>query len=583
MITEDVACFPLSLSQEGMWLAAQLAPGVPAYNVPYLLDLRGPVRKKVLVLALAEIMQRHESLRTTFAWQNNEVVQVVADHLPLPYQERDFSEAADPWSAAQAFIYDKARVHFDLATGPLINIWLLRLGEEHHQLLFVLHHLICDGWSMDVLLRELSAIYTLSSETQIHHLPPLPIQYADFAVWQRAWLQGAVRGKRIAFWKKALAQAPALLALPADHPRPPVQTLQGDSLVLELPLTHAQALLTLGQSEQCTLFMTLLSVFCAALYRFTGQSDLVIGNPMANRTRPETQQLIGLFTNMLPLRCQLSPDLPWRQLLKQTRTTLLESYTYQDLPFEELVKVIQPVRPAGASPCFQVAFSLQQREQEVLQLPGVQVKTIAVQNGTSKFDLTLHMQLTSEQFFATFLYNTDIFISATMQRLADHTRNVLEHILANPDAPLSALPLPSPGRAEEREAPQLVASGPVPADGASSASQAALEQLLLEIWQSVLGFAEIEIQDNFFDLGGYSLLMIQVQRRLQETLQVEIALTDLFRFPTIHTLALFLSDNFQEANDFSQRRERGRARGEALSQQLARRQRRRAQSGGSHD
>ncbi|HEU5382189.1 MAG TPA: condensation domain-containing protein [Ktedonobacteraceae bacterium] len=586
MTREDVAYFPLSLAQEGMWLAHQITPTSAAYNVPYLLGLTGPVQKEFLARALADIIARHEILRTTFAFQDNSMVQVVTDTLPLPYGERDFRNTPDPAAAMRQFATEEARCLFDLATGPLIKVWLLQTGEENHQLLLVLHHMICDGWSMEVFLQELSELYTSYSEARTHHLSPLPIHYADFAVWERQWLQGAVRDARVTYWQQTLAGAPALLTLATDYPRPPVQTLQGADYLLELPCELAERLVVLGQSEQCTLFMTLLAAFQATLYRWTGQSDIVIGSPMANRTRPELQKLIGLFTNMLPLRNQLAPDLAWRQLLQQTHTAVLAASAHQELPFEELVKAVQPARSAGASPCFQVAFSLQQSDQETLCLPGIEVKTLDLHNGTSKFDLTLHMHYTPDRFTGTLIYNTSLFAASTIQHLAAYIQAVLEYVAEHPDAHIAALPSP-PQRPETSHLPHTSVPEAMPPQEApeapASASQHALEQIIVEIWQRVLGFSEIEMQDNFFDLGGYSLLMIQVQRQLQEVLQIQIPLTDLLRFPTIQTLATFLSQGFDEVPALLQRRERGRARDEALHQQRARRQAQHPRHGGTHE
>lgn len=586
MTREDVPCFPLSLSQEGMWLALQITPTSAAYNVPYLLGLTGYLQKEFLVRALADIIARHEILRTTFVLQDDTMVQAVTATLSLPYGERDFRNTPDPDAAARQFVNDESRRLFDLATGPLIRVWLLQTGEDNYQLLLILHHMICDGWSMEVFLRELSELYTSYGEARAHHLSPLPIHYADFAVWERQWLQGEARDEHVAYWRQALAGAPALLALATDYPRPSAQTLQGAEYLLELPCELAERLAVLGQSEQCTLFMTLLAAFQATLYRWTEQSDVVIGSPMANRTRPELQQLIGLFSNMLPLRSQLAPDLPWRQLLRQTRTEVLAASAHQNLPFEELVKAVQPARSAGASPCFQVAFSLQQRDRESLYLPGIEVKTLDLHNGTSKFDLTLHMQYTPDRFTGTFIYNTALFAASTIQQMAEYTQVVLEYIAAHADAQIAALPLP-PQRPGNSPLLQMSATAAVqPQDSPvapTSASQHALERIILEIWQRVLGFSEIEIQDNFFDLGGYSLLMIQVQRQLQEVLQIQIPLTDLLRFPTVQTLATFLSQGFDEVSALLQRRERGRARDEALHQQRARRQAQHPRPGGTHE
>ncbi|GCE13513.1 condensation domain-containing protein [Tengunoibacter tsumagoiensis] len=578
-MTEDTLSFPLSLSQEGMWLAIQITPESAAYNIPYLLSLTGPVNKEIFARTLGDIIERHESLRTTFVFQDGEVAQIVSESLPLPYGEHDFRETPDPLAAAHQFALQEARRLFDLATGPLLRVWLLQLADEKYQLLCVFHHLISDGWSMDVFLRELSEIYTAYHQGQPQTLQPLPIHYADFAVWQRERLQGPIRQKLLDHWQQALADAPPLLALASDHPRPSIPSLNGATHILELPHLLAERLIAVAQSEQCTLFMALLAVFQATLFRSTEQTDLIVGSPLANRTLAEVQGQIGLFTNMLPLRTKIEPELSWRQLLKQVRDTTLETYAHQELPFEELVKAIHPIRIPGASPCFQIAFSLQQSDQETLRLPGLLIKTLDLHNNTSKFDLTMNMKLTPEHFSATFIYSTDLFEAPTIQRLADHMQLVLEQILAQPDVQLAALPALVQISSSVQPEPPIERTEQPEENGVPLALQRTLEQMLVEIWQQVLGVSELEVQDNFFDLGGYSLLMIQVQRQLQDLLHVQIALTDLFRSPTVQTMAHFLIHGFPEVPALLQQRERGRARDEALSQQRARRQAQRAQRG----
>jgi hypothetical protein len=522
MTREDVCYFPLSLSQEGMWLTLQMTPATPAYNVPYVPGLKGTVHKEFLARALAESIACHETLRTTFALQDDMPVQVVSETLPLPYEEHDFRDTPDPEAAAGQCVSAESQRLFDLAGGPLIRVKLLQTGDEQYQLLFVLHHMICDGWSMEILLREIAELYTSCCQARAHRLAPLPIQYADFAVWERQQVQEAGHQKRIAYWREALAGAPALLAGVSEYPHPPQHTLQGAEHHLELPRELADQLAVSGQSEQCTLFMTLLAAFQAMLYGWTRQSDIVIGSPLANRTRPEVQGLIGLFSNMLSLRSQLPPDLTWKQLLRQTRSRVLAAHDHQDLPFEGLVRAVQPAHTAGASPCFQVTFSIQQYEREALSLPGIAVRAREVHNGTSKFDLTLHIHWTPDHWSRTLIYSTALFTAQTIQQMADYLHSVLHYLATHP------------------------------------------EGVIIEVWQQVLGFSEIEREDNFFDLGGYSLLMIQVQRQLQEILQVQISLTDLLRFPTVHGMALFLSQGVDTESALVRRRERGRARDEAL-------------------
>ena len=323
----------------------------------------------------------------------------------------------------------------------MLRATLLRLSPGDHVLLLTLHHIIFDGWSVEVFWRELAALYTALCTGQPVPLPTLPLQYADFAVWQRQWLQGEVLEAQLAYWKQQLGDTLPVLELPTDRPRPPVQTSQGARQSLMLPASLTSALKALSQKEGITLFMTLVAAFQTLLYRYTGQTDLVVGTPVAGRTRVETEGLLGFFVNTLVLRTDLSGNPRFRELLRRVREVTLGAYDHQDLPFEKLVEVLQPVRDLSRNPLVQVMVALQPSQLPTMELPELTVRPITVDCGTAKFDLTLSLQDTAQGLLATMEYNTDLFDRTTIVRMLSHFQTLLEGIIADPEQRLADLPL----------------------------------------------------------------------------------------------------------------------------------------------
>ena len=335
----------------------------------------------------------------------------------------------------------ESRQSFDLAQGPLWSVKLLRLADEEHVFLLNMHHIVFDGWSFDVFFRELTALYTAFSTGKPSPLPALPLQYSDFALWQRMWLQGAILEAQLTYWKQQLGGNLPLLELPTDRPRPPLQSFRGACQSLVLPQHLTEALKALSRQEGVTLFMTLLAAFKTLLYRYTGQEDLLIGTPIAGRTRVETEALIGFFVNTLVLRTNMGGNPRFRELLGKVREVALDAYDHQDLPFEKLVDELLLERSPSHAPLVQVMFALQNAPRPALKLPGLTLDQMDVESGTAKFDLTLSMRDTEQGLKGTVEYATDLFDHATISRMLGHFQTLLEGIVAHPEHRLADLPL----------------------------------------------------------------------------------------------------------------------------------------------
>jgi amino acid adenylation domain-containing protein len=435
--------FPLSSGQERLWFLQQLDPDSPAYNIPAAVRFIGSLDAMMLRRSLQEITRRHEALRTTFISVDGQPVQVVQQSvsLPLPVVDLRGMPPAERDIELQTRAVAEAQRPFDLSQGPLLRTTLLRLGDAEHVLLLTLHHIIADGWSMGVFAREVAVLYEAFATDRPSPLPRLPIQYVDYAVWQRDWLQGAVLETQLAYWMQQLSGNLPVLQLHTDRPRPPVLSYRGARQTRVLSKHLAAALKALGQGEGATLFMTLLAAFQALLARYTGQEDILVGTPVANRQRPEIDGLIGFFVNTLVLRTDLSGDPRFRELLRRVREVALGAYAHQDLPFEQLVQAIQPARDVSRTPLFQVLFVLQNAPMPALSLSGLTVELLEPPSGVAKFDLTLEVTERDEGLAITVEYSTDLFEAATVTRLLEHYRTVLEGIVANPERRLSELPL----------------------------------------------------------------------------------------------------------------------------------------------
>ncbi|HEV2734290.1 MAG TPA: amino acid adenylation domain-containing protein, partial [Longimicrobiaceae bacterium] len=436
---------PLSFAQQRLWFVEQLAPGTPAYNVPALVRLSGALDAEALRRSLEEVVRRHEGIRTRFTLAGGEPVQAVAPAGPLALA---VEEVAGDEEARRAFA-EEARRPFDLAGEALFRFRLLRAAPDEHVLLIVVHHVVADGWSMGILFRELAALYPAFAAGRPGPLPEPALQYADFAVWQRGWMRGEVLDRQLAFWRERLAGAPPVLDLPTDFPRPAAQSFRGGVHRFVLPAALAGRLHALARREGATPFMALLAAFQALLARYARQDEVVVGSPIAGRTRVEVEGTIGNFVNALPLRADLADDPSFRALLGRVREATLGAYQHQDVPLERVVEELRISRDLARNPLFQTVFVLQNAPMERADLPGVTLRLELGDTGTAKFDLTLTLEETEEGLRGRLEYATDLFSTETAVRFAGHYGVLLAAIAADPDAPLSTLPVLTP---EERRA-----------------------------------------------------------------------------------------------------------------------------------
>ncbi|HVG46074.1 MAG TPA: amino acid adenylation domain-containing protein, partial [Longimicrobium sp.] len=458
---------PLSFAQERLWFLDRLEPDSALYNLRVPLRLEGALDAAALERALGEIVRRHDVLRTTFGEVEGAPVQVVAPFagFTLPVEEVPGADAAGREAEALRRASAAGGRPFDLEHGPLFRALLLRLAPEDHLLLLWMHHAVSDGWSTGVLLRELSALYSAFHAGGESPLPELPVQYADYAVWQREQLRGAVLERQVAFWRERLAGAPALLELPTDRPRPAVQTHRGAREPVIVPAELRAGLEALARREGATPYMVLLGAFQLLLSKYAGTDDVVVGSPIAGRTRAEVEPLIGLFVNTLVMRTRLSGNPSFRELLGRVRETTLAAYEHQDVPFERLVEALEPERSFSHGALFQVMFQLQHLDGPGGAFPGIRMRREALEIPNAKFDLALDLAPDAGALRGTLEYATDLFDRATITRMLGHLARVLEQVAADPDLRLAEVALMD---ADERRMVVEAwnpAGAPLPAEG----------------------------------------------------------------------------------------------------------------------
>lgn len=453
-LSRETATFPLSFAQQRLWFLEQFDPGTPLYNVPEAFRIEGPLQPEILQQAFAALVARQEILRTTFISHQGAPLQVIHEQMSIEIPVIDLSEMSEHGRLPEAMciVTNEAHLPFDLVQGPLVRTLLVRLSTNEHLFLLAFHHIIFDGWSGNILLKELMMFYEALLTGSPPNLPPLPVQYADFAAWQREWLQGEVLEQEISYWKRQLDSVPAL-QLPVDYPRPPVQTHKGAGQTTIVPMPLADALRELGRSEDATLFMILLAAFKALLYHYTGQQDIAIGTVVANRNRAELEGLIGFFVNTLVLRSDLSGDPSFRSILRRVRTVCIGAYAHQDLPFEKLVEVLQLERDLSRTPLFQILLVLQNMPETTLQFSHLLFHALEIDTRTAKFDLALFIGDVPQGLDIEVEYNTDLFDASTITRMLTHLGVLLKAVAAHPDLPLSQLPLLT----EEEQSQLLIA------------------------------------------------------------------------------------------------------------------------------
>ena len=434
---------PLSFAQQRLWFLDRLEPDNPFYNLYVAFRLTGPLNVSAAERSLNEVVRRHEALRTTISEVDGQPKQQIAPSLRLELPVLDLSELSEGEinSRVHRLAEEEAARPFDLTVGPLVRAKLLRLGDQEHVMLFTMHHIVSDGWSMGILVSEVTALYGAYSRGEESPLHELPIQYADYAAWQRDWLQGEVLEEQLSYWKSQLGGELPMLELPTDRPRPPLQSFRGQHQFLSLPAPLSEAIRELSRQEGATLYMLLLAAFKALLHRYTGQGDILIGTPSANRNRAETESVIGFFINTIVLRTQFTGELTFRELLGRVREVTLGAYAHEDLPFDMLVMELQPERNLSVMPLFQVAFNIYNFPTPPLELPGVTLSPVEADAGAMPFDLILTIRDVEQGMLAGLGYNTDLFDASTVERMLGHFRRLLEGIVVNPDARLSELSL----------------------------------------------------------------------------------------------------------------------------------------------
>lgn len=555
--SNEVFVFPLSFAQQRLWFLHQMEPTNAAYNMPLAFRLSGPLEVDALQWALDEIVRRHEILRTTFDVLDQEPVQLIsaAGNLTLAVTDLSSFPLSISEVEAETLASEEAQRPFDLKRGPLIRAMLMRLATDEHVLLVTMHHIISDGWSQTILMNELGALYEAALAGRNSPLPELPIQYADFAEWQRQYLQGELLEQQLDYWRKHLTGAPPSLQLPTDRPRPAVQSFNGARHSFSLSRDLTMRLVELSRRENATLFMTLLTAFYVLLHRYTGATDIVAGTPVANRNRRELESLIGFFVNTLALRADLSGDPTFRELLAQVREVSLEAYAHQDLPFEMLVKELSSTRDWSRNPLVQVLFALQNMPEAASQSLGLTITPVDVNTTQAQFDLILDVTEFAGQLHATFVYNTDLFESSTIQRMAAHFKVLLTGVVTDPGQSIGTLPLLTAAelqqlpegnfkfiaRREEQSNDRVAFTGRkhFERDDEHVGPRDALEIQLAQIWEELL-HVKPDVRDDFFESGGHSLLLLSLLARVERISGKRLRVASVLSAPTIESIAMLL-------------------------------------------
>jgi amino acid adenylation domain-containing protein len=529
---------PLAYSQRRLWFIDQLQGSSSEYNMPEALRLRGRLDVDALRRAVQTIVDRHESLRTHFAEERGESVQIIAPSLALEIPIEDLSRLSEAEQQRQvmASVNNEWCEPFDLAHGPVLRLKLLRLAEEDHILLRTFHHIVSDGWSLGVFMREFRDLHEAYSQGRENPLPDLPLQFADFALWQMQEASEGLLDEDLRFWKEHLAEIPEELEIPRDRPRPAVQTFAADACGITLP---AEKLAALKQCGRSTLYMTLLTAFAVQMHCYSGQDDIVVGSPIANRQDERLEGLIGFFANMLVMRVRVNPNASFRDLLDQVREFALEAYRHQDIPFERLLEVLPLRRSLNRTPIFQVVFALQNASSGTQELKGLEVEEVGTGTWTVRFDLEVHAIERNGQLEVVWIYNRDLFDRWRIEQMARYYERLLAAAMQDMEKPVCQLEMLSASEIRQLKIQGVTQKGKVERRASSLyvAPETPLEQMVASVWQETLGLERVGLDDNFFDLGGYSLLVERVRFNLHEKLQKEIALVDFFSYPTVRLLA----------------------------------------------
>jgi len=581
----------MSFGQQRLWFLTGMEGVSEAYHVMAGFRLSGSLKEEVLRRALLRLVARHEALRTRFVTLDGEAMQWIdGPETPMAYTVDDLSSKSA--TALEVLMAAEFATPFDLELGPLFRARLVRLAAQEHVLLLTMHHIVSDGWSLGVMRRELGALYTAFASGDEDRLAPLTVQYADYAAWQRRWLSGSALAEQAQYWRTALAGAPTMIELPTDRRRPSRQDFAGASVPVTLDRTTTAGLKRLAQRQGLTLYMVVLAGWALVLSKLSGQDDVVIGSPSANRGPLETEGLIGFFVNMLAMRIDLSGAPSVTELLSRVRQTTLAAQAHQDLPFEQVVEVVRPARSMAHSPIFQVALAWQNTEPDPLVMLDLVVEPLVERRDSAKFDLLLDLTEQDGMVVGALEYATALFDSDTAARFARYLETALRTIAGNPDQTAAAVPLlsgddrlsfacssdevrdnygnrcpigvvgnvrsidePAVARCGEGVADYPVVRGRYRADGgieridaeAAPTDEAAkmvfealvnaTEEVISRLWKEILGVEHIGRHDNFFDLGGHSLLGARLVTRMKAALEIDIRLATLFARPTVAAVA----------------------------------------------
>ncbi|MEL6902074.1 MAG: condensation domain-containing protein, partial [Cyanobacteria bacterium J06606_4] len=459
---ETVTACSTTFSQRRLWFLEQLNGPSPLYNLRRTFKLTGELNQSVLEEAVNEIVCRHEALRTTFQQVEDEPVQVISEmgSVKLSVFDLRHHPAESRIDASTELCRKEHNKPFNIKTGPLLRVGLIRLEENVHLLLITMHHIISDGWSLRLFVEEMTELYGAFSQGNPSPLSELDIQYGDFADWQREWLQGDSLEAEVSYWKDKLAGIPPAIHLPTDYVRPAVQTFQGEIFVLRLSPSLTQSLKTLCQETNTTPFMTLLSAFATLLHRYSGQADIVVGSPIAGRSRSEIEKLIGFFVSTLVLRTSFAEGMSFRELLSQVRESTLEAYAHQDAPFEKLVEILQPERDPSRTPLFQVWFNFVNLGKRQLSLHDLQVETFSINNKPSaRFDLTLYVREGEQGLTVQWVYNRNLFEESTIAFMSSSFETLLKGIVCDPEQAIASLPLLTTDQQQQLSAPHNSTEG----------------------------------------------------------------------------------------------------------------------------
>jgi non-ribosomal peptide synthetase component F len=535
---------PLSFAQQRLWFIDQFEEGATAfYNMPASVQLEGRLDYRALHRTFNEIVRRHQTLRTAFLAVDGQPVPVVKTSLTLSLPLIDLSalHQSEREAELQRLRRAEAQRPFDLSQAPLLRLALVRLSPLRHIALVTMHHIVSDGWSLGVLVREVAALYQAYAGGAASPLPELPIQYSDFAAWQRQQLQGATLQRALDYWRRELGTELATLNLPTDRPRPAVQSYRGGHVPLRLDEELTSALRQLAQAQRATLFMVLLAAFQALLQRYSGQAEIVVGTPVAGREQAETEALIGFFVNTIVLRADLSGNPSFRDLLARLRQTTLAAYAHQAVPFEKLVEELQPQRSLSHAPLFQVMIVLQNTPSVPLRLSGLTLTALPAEQSAALFDLLLSLTETADGIFGSLQYSTDLFNAATAQQLAAHYQTLLTLIAADPEKRISDLPLLS----ERERRQQLEEWNATTALSLDDMSQI-ISDVVRVIWQELLGRDLLSGKANFFDLGGNSATAERMRARVHDVLGVAMDHESLLENPTLEDFCRVIEERMIE-------------------------------------